>query len=363
MPNIQETDMFMLSVDTEVKVNRVDKFEQLSDACILGKIGNKEFGIPLIMSMLEERKMKGVFFVDFPCVYLIGEKKFREFIELIIQRGHDVQLHLHPTGFYHSKLERLKKISKEWSAGGTVAAFRASIEHCVELFEKYTGVLPIAYRGGAYHFKRKYMDVLVEFNFLYDSTFNSFRNWHAEFAAWESCCTIPYKIRENLIEFPITWAACVYYDPGNAYHNKNKKIIVSLNCGSFDYNSQIFKNAMLNLANRPPIFFMSLLHSFTFLQQEKIYNQNDNETVIRYSNLDSERVKILASMLDTVAEIPSIQTVTFQDLKKMNYQPPNNPYPVEPFPEYMRDISKHSYSWLRKYSSSYLKNLEETYGI
>ncbi len=350
----KNTDLFMLSVDTELKIDRVAP-SKLSDLCILGKLNGKEIGIPLIMQLLEDRGMRGVFFIDMPFVYIIGESKFREIIDLILDRGHDVQVHLHPGGLSYSENKTLIRAARNWRQTGSVESFRITLEHCVGLFEKYVNYSPIAFRNGAYHFKREYMDVLAKLNFKYDSSFNTFRNWHEKTGIWESCRTTPYMMNNGIIEFPVTWASfpLMEHVPG-----RKQKIVTGINCGYMEDEFGSFRNSFVNRQHRPSMFFMALIHSFTFIQLEILELDGKKKNVFSDKE-DHRRIKVLNLLLDKIVEMPSIETVTFLELQKRNYTPPTNNYSMEPFPQYHRDTDKHSYGWLRKYSASYLAKLEK----
>ncbi len=348
-------DLFMLSVDTELKVERVKK-DELAEVCILGNVNGRQIGIPLIMSNLEERGMRGVFFLDIPCFYLIGEKKFRSVVDSILDRGHDVQVHLHPGGLCKSENKHLIQAGHDWRENGSIDAFRIALEDSVSIFEKCVKKAPIAFRNGAYHFRKDYMQVLKDFNFMYDSSFNTFVNWHEEDGIWESGRTTPYEVLDGLIEFPVSWAS--FPLPGNIPGRKNK-MITGINCGGMEESIGVFRRSFEHNEDRPTMFFMGLLHSFTFIEIEKV--EIDGVMQNRFSNNeDLTRIKVLSLLLDKVKDLPNIEAVTFTDLQHMNYKPPMSSYSADPYPEYFRDTKTHGYGWLRKYSASYLEKLEVT---
>ena len=60
------------------------------------RIGEKEYGINLIMDILERFGLKGVFFVEVEARFHFGNQAILNIIRHIKSRGHEVQLHTHP---------------------------------------------------------------------------------------------------------------------------------------------------------------------------------------------------------------------------------------------------------------------------
>jgi peptidoglycan/xylan/chitin deacetylase (PgdA/CDA1 family) len=60
------------------------------------RIGEKEYGINLIMDILDRYAFKGVFFVEVESRFYFGDQAIAEIIDHIQNRGHEVQLHTHP---------------------------------------------------------------------------------------------------------------------------------------------------------------------------------------------------------------------------------------------------------------------------
>src|SRR5260370_36165628 len=75
------------------------------ERAILGKIGSEYYGIPRIMDILEKYDLRGTFFVEVFAGLNGMQEELARACAQIVQRGHDVELHLHPIQYYYRKRE------------------------------------------------------------------------------------------------------------------------------------------------------------------------------------------------------------------------------------------------------------------
>jgi hypothetical protein len=111
-----------------------------------------EAGIGKMMEVADEFGVKMVFFHDVFEQHRYGDRT-AEAARVIVDRGHDLQLHLHieflPPDFWN----RFGYEPPTWAMNFfDPTAARHVLEHGVELFEKMAGFRPIAYRGGAFRY-------------------------------------------------------------------------------------------------------------------------------------------------------------------------------------------------------------------
>jgi len=68
------------------------------DLRVWGRFTNRdeELGVPLIMSELEAYGMRGTFYTEVIGAHYFGKAGLREVCQSMLERGHDVQLHVHP---------------------------------------------------------------------------------------------------------------------------------------------------------------------------------------------------------------------------------------------------------------------------
>ncbi len=63
---------------------------------LIGRVGGREYGLRLLMDVLEDHDLVGEFFVEPLCTYKLGLAPLRDLCLEMLERGHGVSLHLHP---------------------------------------------------------------------------------------------------------------------------------------------------------------------------------------------------------------------------------------------------------------------------
>jgi len=195
-----------ITVDTEHSIGGAFQNPNLKpvgkERRIYGRIGNKFYGIPLIMDIADRYGIRLTFFVEIFNKYYFGENESRNVCEYILRRNHDIQLHLHPN-YLNFTLPKPCKISFSDLIG------EYSLSKQVEFLEEATATLiefgvnrPIAFRSGSFGANILTLKALRKTGFLIDSSYNA--------AFLGKCCLLPnVKINdliswEGIWEFPIT---------------------------------------------------------------------------------------------------------------------------------------------------------------
>ena len=169
----------VISVDTETSsgcsgrsCNPVPMEER-----IYGRRSEGDYGVPLIMDLLEKHGMKGVFFVNSTLDAYYPEDAIREMVQSIVKRGHDVQLHLHPEFrcFKFCNEDDLKCRSacvnrENRLAGNTVSQQRALIEEGLDNLERWAGYRPVSFRAGSFRADENTLEALRQAGVLMDSS-------------------------------------------------------------------------------------------------------------------------------------------------------------------------------------------------
>lgn len=153
----------------------------------------EKFGIPKLMDKLDERGVKGLFFVDFAEAIDYGEDKISEVAKYIIDRGHDVGVHLHPHHMNNSGKHFLWQYSKNEQY--------EMIKKCTELYENATGTKPLSFRAGKYGANYDTLDILSELGYKYDFSMFYRQKWCGISPVLNRALPRKYK---NIIEFPVT---------------------------------------------------------------------------------------------------------------------------------------------------------------
>ena len=178
---------------------------------IWGKVAeNKYMGIPKIIEICDRYHVKGLFFVDIPEIWDMGYEKIKEVILYIIEKGHDVGVHVHPHHMPGEERQFLFDYSKEEQ--------REIIEQCTNKYIEITGEHPKSFRAGKYGANRETLDIISELGYQYDFSEFYGQKWcgiHPEIAY-----VLPQKYNNKLIEFPVTIFRS--FKLGNIYQRYDK---------------------------------------------------------------------------------------------------------------------------------------------
>src|SRR5262249_6266601 len=75
-----------------------------ADRAVMGLIGSKCYGIPLIMDILEEHGLRGTFFTEVCARDVVNTSDLDAAYRSIRDRAHDAQLHLHPVFHFYNRV-------------------------------------------------------------------------------------------------------------------------------------------------------------------------------------------------------------------------------------------------------------------
>jgi len=200
--------LLMFTIDTECSVLRQPQPDpdRVVDELIFGDFNNggSPGGIGLQMDLLEHFGFRGTFFVDVLMEFEHGQRALERTIEAIVERGHEVELHVHPEHLGWSAEPHAVELAAELSKGGMHGqdVFRRVLELSVDLFERRAGRRPIAYRAGAYRISDSHFQVLEEFGIRIDSSVQPYFN--SRVADWMRTRTQPFHVGE-VLEIPPTF--------------------------------------------------------------------------------------------------------------------------------------------------------------
>ena len=170
-----------ITIDVETSIGgafaKPDKLRPVgADKRIYGQIGNKEYGIPLIIEILNSYNLKATFFVEPFCSFYFGEKIIKEICNYILNHGHDVQLHLHPNYQIFKCPDWQERAKRKELFPDIIAKYNLDeqinlIRQAKKILEK-CGVTPIAFRAGCFGANLDTLTALKENDFLIDSSYN-----------------------------------------------------------------------------------------------------------------------------------------------------------------------------------------------
>lgn len=247
-----------ITVDTEHSIGGAFKDGNLkpvgNEKRIWGKIGDKSFGIPLMMDIAETFDVRLTFFVEVLNKYYFGEDETKKVCEYILNRGHDIQLHLHPNYLNFTLNNPLEKTYSDLI--GTYP-----LEKQIELIKEGTEFLmqtgvprPIAFRAGCFGANQDTLNALKETGFLIDSSYNR--------AYIGDTCLLKDNGINDLAYFNGIWEFPVTNFIESTEVRPKRFMPMDINGVSF----QEMKYVLNQAKTKGPKHITILLHSFSFIK-------------------------------------------------------------------------------------------------
>ena len=195
-----------ITIDTEHSIGGAFSDPNLkpvgNDRRIYGRIGNKEYGIPLIMDIADRYGIPLTFFVEVLNKYYFGEEESREVCQYIIDRGHDVQLHLHPNYLNFTLTDPTKRQFSDQMFSYLLEQQTKLIEDGKQALIKYGVPPPVAFRAGNFGADSNTLKALVKNDFLLDTSYNrAYFNKGCQLAGIDFADA---DLLDDIWEFPVT---------------------------------------------------------------------------------------------------------------------------------------------------------------
>lgn len=167
---ISMRDNYIISVDTEAQPDRAS--ENHIDRLIYGERDGDSLGIFKMMDIADQHNAKLVFFLDYAEYHKYGEAILDVGRE-ISNRGHDVQLHIHPEFIPATFYAKANTVGAQKFSTMEQGAADVLADHILELHERATGLPALAFRGGGYRYSRTILDALRARGVKYTSNENA----------------------------------------------------------------------------------------------------------------------------------------------------------------------------------------------
>lgn len=344
--------LLVFTIDTECSVVRQPNPnpDTVVDELIFGDFGNgdRPAGIGLHMDLLEQFGFRGSFFVDVLMEFEHGQAALERTVEAILQRGHEVELHVHPEHLQWSRDPAVERLAGELSGGRALRdadAFRRLVELSVDLFERRVGRRPIAYRAGGYRIADVQFPVLEEFGIRIDSSVQPYFN--SQVSDWMRTRTQPFLVG-GVLEVPPSYLV-LNEKPGEW---ETRGVTPNSNLGDPI-------SALKAEPGRPPHVVTFVSHSFQLLRR---YDSEEPEAIEAFvsrlrsslpadlgdrylrgatsavrtfgEDVDESLVAAVSAILRRVAERPDARCVTYTELAAVTdrYWPDERHPPTDPVP-------------------------------
>jgi len=298
--------LLVITVDVEAG-GSCGNTEQIS-TCMYGIFGNQSAGIVEMMDIADEVGAKISFFVDVMELYAYGDQLIHV-MQDIDSRGHDVQLHFHPS-LINSTNWNIIQNTEEWNESG---ASKETYMTCwdqntadfwfskaMEIFDDANITRPIAYRGGAYRYCDTVIQAMSNHNMTQSYNYNMFSSGRQNFTAGY---LYNFQWENGVFEFPITYVK-----------DENGGLIISSRIDESTWKITVNETFERFYENQSSTRVMtSILHSFSFLDRDEsgdFYLKDQtkvNEFRSFMHNLSNEYTIVSASQLQNYLDNGSIK--------------------------------------------------------
>jgi len=276
--------------------------------CMYGVFGDQRAGIGEMMDIADEVGVKISFFVDVLEVYAHGDELI-QVMQYIDSRGHDVQLHFHPSMINSSSWELIEN-SEAWNQSKANKGIYMPcwnqdtanfwFAHAMEIFDEANITRPIAYRSGAYRYCDTIIQSMSNFNMSQSYNYNIYSAGRQNFTAGY---LHNFQWSNDVFEFPIT-----YVEDGNG------QLIESSRIDESTWSIPINETFERFYGNQSSTRVMTMiLHSFSFLSRNETgeFYLEDQTKVEEFRsfmhNLSDEYTIVSASQLQTYIDNGSVK--------------------------------------------------------
>jgi hypothetical protein len=249
-----------LTIDTELtsglyRTHGAGKIREIFDRSIWGKTPEGDVGIGYQMGVLDRHGLKAVFFVDPMPALLFGVQLIRDIVQPILERGHDVQLHMHSEWLQYVQASPLNG-----RLGNNIKSFSLEdqsvlIRYARDVLMEAGAPAPVAFRAGNYGANDDTLRALALNNIQYDTSFCP--------GIAKSACDIglPHSVDAPLehcgtIEVPI---GAIRGPRGRTRHAQLTALSTWEMLGAIEYSQKKGKN-----------YFTLVSHSFELMSRDRL---------------------------------------------------------------------------------------------
>ncbi len=286
----------LITIDTEFSIGGYFKDMKNkpvpSNKHVYCKIGGKDYGINLIMDILDKYELKGVFFVETESRFYFGENEVLGIINNIINRGHEVQLHIHPNFRSFINGQRRPDDLRKYSLEEQSNIIREALKFLLSC--RINKIL--AYRSGGFYSDLNTIKALQNNGIQYSSNYN---------LAYRNC----NYIKSNQPKYDIFCIEEVFEIPITCY----KEFRIRREWNSFQISAASYKEikeAMYHYYNQQVNIITFIIHSFEFI---KPYD-------IQFSRITPQHflIKRFDKICKHLANNPDkYEVITFKDLDNL----------------------------------------------
>jgi peptidoglycan/xylan/chitin deacetylase (PgdA/CDA1 family) len=203
--------LVLFTIDTEISMGGAARDPSLlpvgAKKRIWGETERGRYGISYFMDVFDEYGMKGVFFFEPVARHVVPEAELAEAAKYIVDRGHDVELHVHPE--FQMDLPAVQRGESKSPNPSffehSLAEQRRYIRESYDTLYRWTGRRPIAFRAGGYGASEVTLAALKAEGIEIDSSYNLWAVQHG----WCGMKATPELndaavLEPGILEIPVT---------------------------------------------------------------------------------------------------------------------------------------------------------------
>jgi hypothetical protein len=172
------------TVDTECSIggawSHPDRRPVGASKHIFCRIGNDDFGIPLLTRIMGEFGFRATYFVETFATLCLGDADIRPVFDFLLREQQDVQLHTHPVFRQYAEFRKAIDGGGEYHGSQPMdllghMSFNLQmelLEEAIHHFETLAGYRPLAFRAGCWAGSRTMLKCLHRLGIRVDSSFN-----------------------------------------------------------------------------------------------------------------------------------------------------------------------------------------------
>jgi len=253
---------------------------------VWGEIEGTRYGLNRIIEICNRNELKATFFVD---AYRHPAEMARA-CELILQHGHDIQLHTHPNWHYDRRRENLQKYSFEEQC--------EIIAYGVQKIREWTGVTPVAHRAG---------DFGADENTLKALAVNQIQADFSYFWQWKDCgLNRPFDLKNQLVRIH-----SVLEIPTTCFHSRGFGYSKTFRLIDVHEPAFVLRKVLAELLQLDYHTIVVVMHSFSLIQWNVSRYQNYSARQI-YWPVHSN-IRRMNRLLHWLKQEPAFQVVTVKD--------------------------------------------------
>ncbi len=262
------------TVDVEVWCNGWDnidlKFNAEFISYIYGATAKGNYGLPYQLQLLQDYGLLGVFFVEPLFSTRFGSEHLSEIVGLLVDKGQEVQLHLHTEWVDESIVPLLKDVTnkRQYLKSFSLDEQTVLIAEGAKLMEKAGAPSVNAFRAGSFAFNKDTLTALAANGIPFDSSYNA-SMFGLDSGVKPGQVLVEPVLCEGVYEYPMT----VYNDGTKSLRH------AQITACSYREMEGLLWQALESGRDS----FVMLFHNFELLNQSK--NRPDEVVVKRFQQI------------------------------------------------------------------------------